>query len=188
MSLMLALQGILPLLVFAIVDIFASLRTALIAAFIFAVAEVAFGYYSYGEVDQLSWISLGLVALMGGVSFYLKSDRLFKFQPVALAAVSAGALVYFQWMGEPLIIQMLPKVAAMMPEEQRAQFSSPQFLRIMARMDALMIFVFITHGILVAWAAVKKSTMVWLVVRGIGFYVLLVIALIINGFMTAQGA
>lgn len=184
MSVMMALQGLLPLIVFALVDIFAGMRAALIAAMVIALAEAGLSYYYFGEVDQLTWISLGLILVMGGVSVYMKDDRLFKFQPVALSVVSAGILLYFQVMEEPLLVQMMPKVIPFLPEEKRWMFDSPTMIRSMMRLDALLIGAFMIHAALVAWAAVKRSTFVWLIVRGAGFYGLMIVALLINGLLT----
>lgn len=180
MNSMMVLQGILPLVVFAIVDIFAGLRAAIVAAMVFATAEAIWSYYQFGEIDHLTWASMILVLVMGAIAFKMRNDKLFKFQPVAMSALSAGALIYFQIFETPLMVQMMPKMAPLMPEAQRAQMSSPEMIALIARLDTMMIFVFIAHGLLVAWAAMRKSTLYWLILRGAGFYGLLLLVLLIN--------
>ncbi len=180
MSLALMLQGILPLLVFAVVDIFASMRTALICAMVFAIAEACWGYYSFGEVDQLTWVSMGLVLAMGTISYYMKNDKLFKFQPVVLGLVTAGTLAYFQFKGNPLLVQMIPKILPLLPDNQKELVQNPNTLLLMARLDALLIGMFLIHAALVAWAAMYKTTLVWLLVRGVGLYVLLALTLLVH--------
>jgi len=180
MNIMMALQGLLPLLVFAVVDMFASLRTALVAALVMAIGEVVWSYWTFGEIDQLTWISLGLVVVMGGTSIYMQSDRMFKFQPVLLAAIIAGTLAYFHGVGEPLLIQMIPKVAQLLPEDRQEQMRSPIMLAKLTQLDLLLIFMFIIHGVLVAWAAIRCSTLVWLLARGVGLYVLMAVTVILN--------
>lgn len=180
MNSLMALQGVLPLIVFAVVDIFAGLRAAIIAAIVFAIAEAVWSYNQFGEIDKLTWASLILVIVMGAVAFKMRNDKLFKFQPVALAAVSAGALLYFQIFETPLMVQMMPKIAPMLPPEQQANINNPQMIALITRMDAMMIGVCIAHGALVAWAALRKSTLYWLIARGAGFYGLLAVALLIN--------
>ena len=180
MNYAMALQGLLPLIVFAVVDMFANMRVAIISAIIFSVLEAVWGWYSYGEVDQTTWISLGLILAMGAVSIRMKSDKLFKFQPVAMGAVFAVTLGYFQLRGNPLMVQMMPKVAPLLPPENREQLMDPRMIALMARLDRSLIVVFMAHGSLVGWAAMKKSTMYWLIIRGVGFYVLLGLDLIVN--------
>jgi hypothetical protein len=177
---MLVLQGILPLVVFALVDIFAGLRAALIAAIVFAVLEACWSYYTFGEIDHLTWVSLGLICVMGALSYKMKSDRLFKFQPVALGVIAALVFVYFRVTEAPLLLQLVPKVSLLLPPERRDLFESPQALAALNRLDLLMIAVLLIHSALVAWAAVRKSTMVWLIVRGVMLYVLMLLAVLLN--------
>jgi len=175
-----ALQGLLPLIVFALVDIFAGMRSAIAAAIVFALAEAAWSWHQFGEVDQITWLSLGLIVGMGVVSLRMQDSRLFKFQPVVMALILAGVLCWFEWQGQPLLVQMMPKVAALLPEEQRWTLSDPTVLKQMARLDLLMIPTFIAHAAIVAWAALRKSTLFWLIARGVGFYVLMFGALLLN--------
>lgn len=175
-----AIQGLLPLIVFAIVDIFAGMRAAIIAAMVFALAEAVWSWQQFGEVDNITWLSLGLIVAMGIISMRMQDVRLFKFQPVAMALIIAGVLSWFQLKGSPLMVQMMPKVAALLPEEQRWTMSDPTILKQMARLDLLLIPTFLAHAALVAWAALHKSTLIWIVARGVGFYVLMFGALAIN--------
>jgi hypothetical protein len=53
----------------------------------------------------------------------------------------------------------------------------------MARLDLMMIPTFIAHGAVVAWAALRKSTLFWLVVRGAGIYLLMLLVVVINALL-----
>ena len=178
-----ALMGLLPLLVFAVVDIVAGMRAAIIAAMIVACAEAVWSWYQFGEIDNITWLSLGLIFVMGLISIQMNDPRLFKFQPVVLAGVLAALLGWFQLRGEPVMVQMMPKVAALLPEEQRWVMSDPGTLKRMARLDLMMIPTFIAHGAVVAWAALRKSTLFWLVVRGAGIYLLMLLVVVINALL-----
>lgn len=181
-----ALAGILPLLVFAIVDIFAGMRAAILAAVVIAFLEAGWSWYTFGEIDNITWVSIGLIVVMGAISLRMKDSRLFKFQPVVLAAVFALTLSWFQFQGEPLLVQMMPKVAKLLSPEQQALVSDERMIKAMARLDLMMIGVFVVHGAMVAWSAMRKSTLHWIIVRGVGIYALMVVALIINFMMPTQ--
>lgn len=178
-----AIMGLLPLIVFAIVDIFAGMRAAVVAAMIVACAEAAWSWYQFGEVDHITWLSLGLIFVMGFISIQMKDPRLFKFQPVVLAVVLATVLGWFQLRGDPVMVQMMPKVAAFLPEEQRWVMSDPGTVKRMARLDLMMIPTFIAHGAIVAWAAIRKSTLFWLIARGAGIYLLMLLVVVVNALM-----
>lgn len=182
----LALYGLLPLIVFAIVDIFAGMRAAIIAAIVVALAEAAWSWHQFGEVDNITWISLGLIVLMGLISIKMKDPLLFKFQPVVMALLLAAVMAWFHWQGDPILLQLMPKVAALLPEEQRWTLTAPEIVEQMRRLDLLMIPTFVAHAAVVAWAAVRKSTAVWLIFRGVGFYLLLIIASVANAFIRTK--
>ena len=181
-----ALQGLLPLVVFAIVDIFAGMRAAIVAAIIFALLEAAWGWSHFGEVDKTTWISLGLILAMGLISIRMKDARLFKFQPVVMAGVLAATMAWFQWAGDPLLLQMLPKVKSLMPPDKQWILNDAMFMKRMAVVDLMMIFAFIAHGFIVAWAALRKGTIYWLIARGVGLYVLMAVALLAAIVWTRQ--
>ncbi|MEI6833720.1 MAG: septation protein IspZ [bacterium] len=181
-----ALFGLLPLIVFAVVDLFAGMRAAILAAIIVAFAEAAWSWHQFGEIDNITWLSIGLIVAMGLVSIKMKDPVLFKFQPVVMALILAAVMAWFQWQGQPLMVQMMPKVAAMLPEEQRWTLNAPEIVENMRRLDLLMIPTFITHAAIVAWAALRRSTVFWLIARGVGFYVLLVMVSILNIFIPTK--
>jgi intracellular septation protein A len=178
-----ALFGLLPLIVFAVVDLFAGMRAAIVAAILVAFAEGAWSWYQFGEIDNITWLSIGLIVAMGLVSIKMKDPVLFKFQPVVMALILAAVMAWFQWQGQPLMVQMMPKVAAMLPEEQRWTLSAPEIVEKMRRLDLLMIPTFIAHAAIVAWAAIRRSTVFWLIARGVGFYVLMIMVSMLNIFI-----
>ena len=178
-----ALYGLLPLIVFAVVDLLAGMRAAIVAAIVVAFAEAAWSWYQFGEIDNVTWLSIALIVVMGLISIKMKDPVLFKFQPVVMALILAAVMAWFQWRGEPLMLQMMPKVAALLPEDQRWTLSAPEIVEQMRRLDLLMIPTFIAHASVVAWAAMRKSTVFWLVARGLGFYALLATAFVFNLFI-----
>lgn len=180
MDLSSALVGFLPLIVFALVDVFFGMKSAIVAAIVIAIAEAAWSWHSFGEIDQMTWISLGLILVMGIISLRMRDARLFKFQPVVMAAVLALALVWFQWQGTPLLVQMMPKVAKLLPPDRQWIATDETIIKSMARLDFMMVAVFICHGALVAWSALHKSTVHWIIMRGLGIYVLMGLALMLN--------
>lgn len=168
-----ALVGFLPLIVFAVADIFFGMRKAVLAAIVVGLLEAGWSWYSFGEIDQTTWISLGLILIMGAISLKMNDARLFKFQPVVMALVFAVTLGWFQFKGTPLMVQMMPKVAKLFPAEQQEIATSPLMIEKMARLDLYMVVVFLAHGALVAWSALRKSTLHWIIMRGVGIYVLM---------------
>lgn len=180
MALWFLVQGLLPLIVFAIVDAYGNLKAALIAAVAVACLEIGMSYWIFGEIDKISWVSLGLIGVLAFVSLKMKSDKLFKFQPVVLSFVIVGVILYFKWFDNSIFVQMVDKMSPLVTPEQRAVMESDFYLKLMERMDLFAVAALMAHAAVTAWAAMRCSTIVWLLVRGVGIWVLLFVAVLAN--------
>src|SRR5688572_376961 len=119
------LLGILPLLVFVIVDSFTGLKYALVSAVVMALLEAALSLYFFGEIDIVTGFSFLLVLIMAATSYKTKSSLFIKFQPVILSAVIGLALLISYWMGKPLLVLMMTKYQNQMPEATREMLANP---------------------------------------------------------------
>lgn len=90
MDINIILLGLLPLVAFAIIDSFFSLKAGLISAILLALAEIFYSFYQFGSLDSLTIISLVLVLLLAGCSFKTQNSLYIKLQPVLLGVCFAG--------------------------------------------------------------------------------------------------
>lgn len=169
-------QGLLPLIIFVIVDTFAGLKWGVVAALVVAVAECIWDYSQLGHVETITLVSFGLVAFLGLVSVKLNDSRFFKFQPVVVGVLLALFIAHRQFFGVPLLVQLYPKMRKLMPPVVVAMYDGPMGQRILTVFSAALIFVLLTHALLVAIAALRKGNLAWILVRGIGLWVLMAIA------------
>lgn len=172
------LIGILPLLAFALVDTFLGLKSALIAALVLAVAEVAWSWHYFGELDQISILSLLLIAIFGYLSWKKGHPLLFKLQP-SLISLILGLWLLISWLNnDPLFNAMAHKYAKLLPQQVQDSLSNPHYLELLERITLTTGTGLLIHAAVSAWAAWKLSTWWWLAIRGIGFYVFCFIAMI----------
>ncbi len=174
MTWQLLLFGLLPLIVFVLVDIFASFKVAVICSIVAALIETAFTYFYFHEIDEMTWITLGLVVGLGAVAYKLDNSKIFKFQPVVLGVLIGAVFAYYQYFDQPILLKFLPKMKMYLSEDQLAIVNSPENLQRMGVLSERLIYVFFVHAALVAFAAVKMSTMSWFLIRSIGIYILLI--------------
>lgn len=167
------LFGILPLIVFVIVDSFAGLRAGVIAGVIFAIAEAAYTVVVYKTIDELTIASTVLVLVFGALSYKSKKDIYFKLQPVVLGVLLGLAFLVMQLMGKPLMVMMMQKYQFIFPEDMRAILLSPELMVMMAHLSGILGFGFLIHAALVGYSAFKMNKWWWLIIRGVGFYVML---------------
>jgi intracellular septation protein A len=172
------LQGLLPLVVFFLVDMFAGMTWGVIAAIVFAVAEIGITWWMTGEVDSTTLMASALVIGMGLLSLQLEDPRVFKFQPVILGVLFAAILAYYQWFDTPLMLKLLDRKSVFVPEQMRQMAQHPEVRRRMSLMCGDMIWMFLIHAGMVAYAALNMSTGTWLLVRGAGIYVLMAVLMV----------
>ena len=167
------LLGILPLLAFVVIDSFSGMKTALWSAIAFAILEVVYSLYMYHTLDELTIGSFVLVLIFAFFSYRSKKAIYFKMQPVALGVSFALAFCLFQWMGTPLLIVIFNKYQAMVPAEARAMLAQPNTQDMLGRASYYLGWGFLFHGGLVAYSALRMSNWWWLLLRGIGVYVMM---------------
>ena len=175
--------GILPLLVFVIIDSFAGLRSGVIAAIIFAAAEAIYTLVVYKTIDNITIGSTVLVLIFGLMSLKANKPIYLKLQPVVLGVIMGLVLIVMQFLDKPLLVMMVEKYQVMLPEEVRAMLTSPEYLHMLARLSGILGWGFLIHAALVAYSAFYMNKWWWLVIRGIGFYIMLLICAILARVM-----
>jgi len=167
------LLGILPLILFVILDTFLSVKKALVFSLFLALAEAIYTIVEFGELDIVTGFSFFLLAVLGGTSFYKEDSIYFKFQPVILSTFLGGYFLFTYYFSEPLFVVMVNKYGDFFPEGQRELFSLPEMQMLLKKCTLTSGFGFFVHGGLTAIAALKLSNLMWLIFRGVGFYLIL---------------
>jgi intracellular septation protein A len=165
-----------PIAVFTVLETQGRRRNAVIAAIAVAAVEFAYNSLLLGFVEPFSSASFVLFLILGRLS--LQRDRivLFKFQPVAMGILWAGAF----WIHDsillpdaplfPLILEKYVRVNEVIPPYQRGYFAAYA-----ETMSKSLPFLLLFHAGLTAYAAVRLSTWWWFHVRVFGFYLSVVV-------------
>lgn len=163
--------GLVPLIVFAIADMFLGLKKALIAALIMAFVEAIWTYVTFGELDQITLLSLILIVLMGLLAWKKNSPIIFKLQP-SLISFFLGAWMLISWLNQaPVLLEMAHKYGHLLPAENQAMLNSYAYELLLTRTTLSAGVALFMHAALTAWAAYRLSTWWWIAVRGVGFYI-----------------
>jgi hypothetical protein len=183
MSWTLILQGFLPLLVFVIVDTFAGLRAGIIAALVFAIADGAWEYHTTGEIGSITWVSVGLIVVLGAIAIRVNDSRFFKFQPVLVGVILACVLAYYQWFDTPFLVKMAPMIGRLAPPEVAAQINNPIMTERLAKISGQLIGLYLIHATLIAVTALRAGNVAWIVMRGVGFWVLFGLLMLFDSYL-----
>ena len=159
-------MGLLPLIVYWIVENYWGVKAGVIAAFVFAVIEIIYEYKTTGKPHLITWLSNGLVIIMGVASLYLNDGIWFKLQPAVLEIIGAGFFFLTNLFGKPLVVEMMKK---MNPDNQALKHQF--FIKYLSGMNFRFGFILLLHAILTGYAALKLSTSTWIFIKGILLFV-----------------
>ncbi|MBC7661269.1 MAG: septation protein IspZ [Chitinophagaceae bacterium] len=160
----------LPLLIYILVDYFKGFKAGILAAIGAALFMLVWDYATTGTIDQFSLGESFLIVLLGVISLKMDNERFFKFQPTVTALVIAGVFAFFEFRGEPLMIRYIPQMEKIFAGKGPAtgdvkvfldHLHDPQMLKTMARLSRAMIFLFLGHAAIMAYAALFWSTGKW---------------------------
>ncbi len=165
--------GLLPLIAFVIIDAFLGLKSGLIAAILFAVAEAAYTIYEFGELDWLSIASLVLVLVFGLLSFKSNNAIYMKLQPVFLGISFGCVVLVLQILGKPILLLVMEKYGSLVPAEIQINAQNPLVQKMLSQTSLNLGIGLLLHAALVAYAAFRMSNWWWLFIRGIGLYVMM---------------
>ena len=181
------LIGIVPLLLFVIVDSVAGLKSALLTTIIAAILEVIYSYMTFGELDSVSMISLILVIALSIVSFQKRSAMFIKMQPVILSTLFGMVLIGSYLINRPLLYTMMmkygPKLAQSMGEQLQMMLESPIYHRLLKVSTPSIGVGLLFHAAATAYAALKMSNWWWIAIRGIGFYFFMIASYLFAQFV-----
>ncbi|MFK7873050.1 MAG: hypothetical protein AB8C84_07755 [Oligoflexales bacterium] len=166
-----------PLILFVIVDVFWGMKAALVTAVIAAFAEALLSLILFGEIDFLTATSILLVVGMAAVSWKTNSSLMFKMQPVLLGLLTGGVLLGTTLLGRPLLVEALQKYGPIINPDFEAILQNPNFMIMIERSNWTVGIALWIHAGVVAWTALKYSNWIWLLTRGLGVYLAMIIGM-----------
>ena len=168
------LVDLIPLLIFVVLDSLGRPRWAIVGAVLAAALELAYSLLVFGQVDAFSYVSLGLIALFGGLSVKFDNSLYFKFKPVVLNLSMAAIFIVAYAMGHPLLLTGIERYGDALPAALAEQLAHPAVRAVLERASLNVGFGLIVQAGLVGWAAVRLSTWWWFATRSAGFYVMMI--------------
>lgn len=159
------LSGLLPLIVYTIVEEVYGVYWGLIAGLILGVIEIIVEKILYKKVSSMTWIVNAMIIGLGLVSLYMNDGIWFKLQP----AFAEALMVIVLWGSIILKKPFLQEVAKkQMPDLQ------PKMQEFFGHITFRLGLFFLVHTGLAVWAAYSWSTINWALLKGVGLTVSIV--------------
>ena len=168
----LLLGGIIPVVVFTIIEEKFGTYWGLVAGMAFGIGEIIYEKVTQKKVDTITWIGNGLLLGMGAISLFTSEGIWFKLQPALIEAFMAGLLIVSTLLGRPFLLMMAKKQGTLIqtPENLR-----PILEKKFSGLNFRIGLFFLAHAILATWAAIHCSTRAWAILKGIGLTVSLIV-------------
>ncbi len=165
------------------------MKKALVAAIAMCILWVGMTFAVFGELDWITGLEVGLLLGAALASWKTQSAMFFRFQPVVVGVIMGAICLVTQWMGKPIIVEMLNKYAPKMVNDpaQLEMLLSPMMQAGLVQYNFWAGIAFLVHAALLVWAALRLSTAWWGAIRIVGFYVFQIAALIL-AFATSAAA
>ncbi len=173
MNAQLFLYGFAPLLVYILVDYWKGFRAGVIAAIVVSLVVLVMDYIQTGSIDYFVVGETSLIVGLGYVSLKMNQDKYFKFQPAVVAAVFAMVFAYFQLFDQPLMVRYVPRIEQLILATSGGDLNNPEIAQMLemlrdpsvvemfGRLSGACIGLFLVHGLIMVYAALRLSTGAW---------------------------
>ena len=179
------LLGVTPLVVFVILDAYASARTGLLCAMGLSIALLFYYYFALGGIDYSMVLESALIVVLGLVAMKMNNSLFFKFQPVVVGVCLSLFLAWFQVFDVPYLVKILPRMGKLVPG-MTPVIEDPKMILLMGRLSLQLIALFLVHAGLVAFSALKLGNLGWILMR-LAIYPLLIVLMVCNMVVLGMG-
>lgn len=157
-----------PLIIYVIVDFYSGLKSGVIAAVATGALTAGFVWWLLGELDWEAIFIVVVMATSGWISVKKNNPVVFKLQPVITGGAVVIYLAWYQFFDTPYLLKAWPKMQTLLPQDQVAMYATPEGQKYLINFTLYFLIWAFIHTLLVAWAALKKSNKVWIIVKGLG--------------------
>ncbi len=164
--------GLLPIILFTVIEDQYGTMAGLIAGLTFGVGEVLYEKIVHKKVNKITWIGNGLLVGFGLISLWTADGIWFKLQPALMESIMALILWGSLILKRPILATLAEAQGVMLPEELKVGLKGLTF--------RTGIF-FLLHAGLATWAAFEWTTTQWALLKGLGLTLSFIVYLVFEG-------
>lgn len=165
------LGGLLPVIIFTVIEEYWGTTWGLVAGMVFGVGEMTFEYVKERKISPITLGGNALLIVLGIVALWAKEGIWFKLQPAIMEFVFAILLIGSFFMKKSFLIAMAKRQQPGLPVHAEVWMHGLTF--------RLGLF-FLLQTALAVWSAISWSTTAWALLKGLGVPVSMVIYLIVE--------
>lgn len=173
-ALSLLFGGLLPVILFTVIEEKYGTMAGLIAGMVFGLGEVIYELIRYKKVNTITWIGNGMLLGLGAISLFTNEGIWFKMQPAIFELLFFGILFFSWMMKKPFLKIMVEKQNPTLPEPVKDRLSG---------MTLRLSIFFLIHAVLATYAALYWTTEAWAILKGVGLTVSMIVYMLIEGLV-----
>ena len=133
-----------PILLFFIAYKMYDIYVATAVAIVASLAHVAFSYAKYKKVENMQWITLGLIVLFGGLTLALRDPAFIMWKPTVVNLLFALAFLGSQYIGEKSFVERMMGASITLPKQEwiKLNFSWVLFFAFLAVLNIYVAYSF----------------------------------------------
>lgn len=167
------LPGLIPLLVFVVVDEIWGTRVGLIIALVVGLAELLFTLIREKRLDKFILLDTALLVVLGGVAIVLDNDIFFKIKPAIIEAIMCAIIGLSAFTKIDLIGGMTKRYTKGVEINDAMQMKMKRMLR-------SLFWIFLAHTLLILFSAFSLSKEIWAFVSGVMFYLIFLLFFVVE--------
>jgi intracellular septation protein A len=155
---------LIPLLLFVFVEWRYGPKAGAIAAVTTAVLGGIWWYFRFGAFDETLLVEILILTILSLITVRLNDSRYVKFQPVIVGVLFAGYCTVLHIWFEPVLVRWMPLMEPMVPQLGILK-QNPNWTQCLGESSWGIVFSLLVHGFLVGWAALRHSSLLWILAR-----------------------
>ena len=151
-------------------DIYVATQVAIGAS----VVQVLYYKIRHNRIDNMHWVTLGLLVLFGGLTLALRDPTFIKWKPTVVNWLFAAAFLFSQWFMKRSLLQRMMDQAISLPDAA------------WTRLNTSWVAFFFAMGVINLYVAYNFAEQVWVNFKLFGFLGLTIAFMLAQGFYLAR--
>lgn len=168
------LVDFLPILLFFIAYKLYDIYVATAVAIAVSVIQVGWSWFRHRKVENIQWITMGLIVVLGGLTLVLKDETFIKWKPTLVNWLFAAVFLASQYIGSKPVLQRMMAANISLPEA------------VWQRLNWIWVSFFTMLGAINLYVAYHYDTETWVNFKLFGMMGLTLVFIIAQGFYLSR--
>lgn len=168
------LVDFLPILLFFVAYKLYDIYIATAVAIAASVAQVAWSWLRHRKVENMQWVTMGLIVVLGGLTLMLRDETFIKWKPTLVNWLFAVVFLASQYIGSKSVLQRMMAGNLTLPEP------------VWQRLNWIWVSFFVALGAINLYVAYSYDTEIWVNFKLFGMMGLTLVFIIAQGFYLSR--